>query len=134
VLPYGVPESAVHDVLNLFQVTGLDTQGRYFMEPSPANADDYVEFFVEQEVLVALSTCPGGDLSQWGFGEEGRERGRECCRGVEVEVFRLEDEGGILKDWRAPECPGYKGMHGMSVPSGEGAAPAVTTAAEKKES
>lgn len=31
VLPFGLNESDVHDVLNVFQVTGLDSQGRYFM-------------------------------------------------------------------------------------------------------
>jgi uncharacterized protein YcgI (DUF1989 family) len=33
VLPYGLTENDVHDVINLFQVTGLDEQGRYFMNP-----------------------------------------------------------------------------------------------------
>lgn len=31
VLPFGLGESDVHDVLNVFQVTGLDREGRYFM-------------------------------------------------------------------------------------------------------
>lgn len=31
VLPHGLNESDVHDVLNVFQVTGLDKDGRYFM-------------------------------------------------------------------------------------------------------
>jgi len=31
VLPFGLVESDVHDVLNVFQVTGLDREGRYFM-------------------------------------------------------------------------------------------------------
>jgi uncharacterized protein YcgI (DUF1989 family) len=35
VLPFGLTEFDVHDVLNVFQVTGLDAQGRYFMEASP---------------------------------------------------------------------------------------------------
>ena len=36
VLPHGLSESDVHDVLNVFQVTGLDNDGRYFMAPCPA--------------------------------------------------------------------------------------------------
>ena len=55
VLPFGLNESDVHDVINLFQVTGLDEQGRYFMSPCPAQAGDYIEFFTEQDVLMALS-------------------------------------------------------------------------------
>ena len=31
VLPYGLTESDVHDVLNVFQVTGLNKDGKYFM-------------------------------------------------------------------------------------------------------
>ena len=57
VLPFGLAESDVHDVLNLFQVTGLDEQGRYFMSPCPAERGDYIEFFAEQDVLMALSKC-----------------------------------------------------------------------------
>lgn len=60
VVPYGLTELDVHDVLNVFQVTGLDEQGRYFMETSPAKAGEYFEFFAEMDVLCALSACPGG--------------------------------------------------------------------------
>lgn len=55
VLPYGLNESDVHDVINLFQVTGLDEHGRYFMSPCPAQAGDYIEFLAEQDILMALS-------------------------------------------------------------------------------
>jgi len=56
VLPYGLTESDVHDVINIFQVTGLNKDGKYFMfvsspiliwillneyrEPSPAKPGD----------------------------------------------------------------------------------------------
>lgn len=36
VVPHGLGEQDVHDVLNVFQVTGLDNDGRYFMAPCPA--------------------------------------------------------------------------------------------------
>ena len=29
-MPYGLAESDVHDVLNVFQVTGLNKDGQYF--------------------------------------------------------------------------------------------------------
>ncbi len=128
VLPFGIAESAVHDVLNLFQVTGLDAQGRYFMEPSPATTEDYVEFFVEQDVIVALSTCPGGDLSRWGFGPEGERAMRECCRAVEVEVFALVEQDEVLREWREPQSPRYRGLHGMRVPVGEWGGDVMTMA------
>jgi uncharacterized protein YcgI (DUF1989 family) len=124
VLEYGLTEFDVHDVLNVFQVTGLDEQGRYFMEASPAGKDDYIEFFAEIDVLMALSTCPGGDLSQWGWGEGGKEDGenaggmKECCRPLKVEIFELEDVS-VLEGWEQPKGPGYKGRHGLGVPVGE---------------
>lgn len=55
VLPFGLVESDVHDVINLFQVTGLDEKGRYYMSPCPAEEGDSIEFFAEQDVLMALS-------------------------------------------------------------------------------
>lgn len=119
-------EFDVHDVLNIFQVTGLNADGRYFMEPSPATADSHLEFFAEQNLLMALSTCPGGDLSAWGWGEGGAgEEGEkksmlDCCRPIKVEVFKITDES-ILEGWKEFESPKYRGMHGMKVPLGEGA-------------
>lgn len=55
VLPFGLAESDVHDVVNLFQVTGLDKAGRYYMSPCPATEEDFIEFLAEQDVLMALS-------------------------------------------------------------------------------
>jgi uncharacterized protein YcgI (DUF1989 family) len=58
VLPFGLAESDIHDVINLFQATGLDSEGRYFMNPCPAERGDYLEVFVEQDLLMALSESP----------------------------------------------------------------------------
>ncbi|KAK1982082.1 hypothetical protein LZ30DRAFT_781579 [Colletotrichum cereale] len=120
VLPYGLNESDVHDVINLFQVTGLDEKGRYFMNPCPAQPGDHIEFLAEQDLLMALSTCPGGDLSLWGFGEDSEEEMIKCCRPLKVEVFRLED-GSLLQrgGWKTAEASQYKGKHGMNIPLGE---------------
>ncbi len=124
VLPYGLTEFDVHDVINLFQVTGLDKDGKYFMEACPAKVDDSITFFAEQPLLMALSTCPGGDLSTWGWGEggggeEGEKKSMlECCRPLKVEVFKI-DDGAVLAGWKRPQPPAYRGKHGMVVPSGE---------------
>lgn len=120
-----VSEFDVHDVINIFQVTGLNEEGKYFMEPSPAKKGDYLEMFAEQPLLMALSTCPGGDLSAWGWGEGGAGEGGEkksmleCCRPIHVEVFSVDEK--LLEGWTEPQRPAYKGMHGMNVPLGEGA-------------
>lgn len=88
------------------------------MNPSPARKGDYIEFFCEVECLMALSTCPGGDLSVWGFGQA--EKMREVCRPLGVELWGLESPEKTLQGWEAPRVPGYKGGHGCVVPEGEG--------------
>ncbi|KAE9971294.1 hypothetical protein BLS_003851 [Venturia inaequalis] len=118
ILPHGLTEYDVHDVLNVFQVTGLNAEGRYFMEASPAKKGDYIEFFAEQDLLCALSTCPGGDLSNWGWAEGEGGNMLDCCRPIMVEVFEVADKE-VLKGWEEPKRPDYKGAHGMVVPSGE---------------
>lgn len=133
VLPHGLHESDVHDVLNVFQVTGLNSSGQYYMEASPSQPDDYIEFFAEVDLLCALSTCPGGDLSEWGWvgvkeGEEGAQeeeparKMRETCKPIKVEVWRLADEvrGQVLEGWTPCAPSDYAGRHGLSVPKGEG--------------
>jgi uncharacterized protein YcgI (DUF1989 family) len=55
VTPFGFSEADVHDVINIFQVTGLDERGRYFMNPCPAQKGDSLEFLAEQDLLMALS-------------------------------------------------------------------------------
>ena len=63
VAPHGLTELDAHDVLNVFQVTGLNDDDKYFMKACPAQPGDYLEMFAEIDLLCALSTCPGGDLS-----------------------------------------------------------------------
>ncbi len=61
VAPFGLDERDVHDVINIFQVTGLDHAGRYFMSPCPAREGDSIEFLAEQDLLMALSTFASPD-------------------------------------------------------------------------
>ncbi|KAL0958263.1 hypothetical protein HGRIS_000416 [Hohenbuehelia grisea] len=49
--------------------TGLNDKDQYFMKTCPARKGDYFEFFAETDILCALSTCPGGDLSKPMWGE-----------------------------------------------------------------
>lgn len=117
IIPHGLSEFDVHDVLNVFQVTGLNKNGQYFMQPCPAKVGDYFEFFAEIDVLCALSTCPGGDLSKWGWAKnEGDDPMLECCRPLGVEVYKIIDPK-ILEDWEPPAPASYKGLHGITMPS-----------------
>jgi uncharacterized protein YcgI (DUF1989 family) len=111
VLPWGLTELDVHDVINLFQVTGLMPGGdeRYFMKPCPARVGDHVELFAETDLLMAASTCPGGDLSVplWGPGSDAEPD----CHPIGVEVWRV--PGAVLADFTPSRPVDYRGAAGM---------------------
>ncbi len=101
VAPYHLTEQDVHDVLNIFQVTGLDPVHEiYFTEPSPAKKGDFFEFFAEIDLLCAISNCPGGDLS---IPNRGPNRGDPLptCKPLGVEVYELEPS--LLEGWKPPQ-------------------------------
>ncbi|RJS91136.1 urea carboxylase-associated family protein [Salinisphaera sp. Q1T1-3] len=117
VLPHGLTEFDVHDVLNVFQCTGLNDEDRYFMKACPAEAGDYLEFFAEIDLLCALSTCPGGDLSVPLWGPDARDP-IDTCRPLGVEVDAVAP--AALADWHSPAVADYAGMHGLSAPRHDG--------------
>jgi hypothetical protein len=114
VLPYGLTEFDVHDVLNIFQCTGLNDEDKYFMKASPAQPGDFFEFFAEQDLLCALSTCPAGDLSIPFWGPDARDP-LEVCRPLAVEVYRPASE--LIEGWTTPPVASYAGRHGLGMPS-----------------
>ncbi|KAL3420628.1 hypothetical protein PVAG01_07073 [Phlyctema vagabunda] len=116
VLPHGLNESDVHDVLNVFQVTGLNIDGKYFMETCPAKPGDSFSFLAETDLLCAMSTCPGGDLSVHGWGEDSAKRMLETCRPLGVKVYEFAERDEILKGWAESKRPGYQGFHGLKIP------------------
>ena len=109
ILPYRLTELDVHDVLNVFQVTGL-ADDRYFMKASPAKKGDYFEIFAEIDLLCAISTCPGGDLSIPLWGPDARDP-IEVCRPLGVDVY--DPPAALLEGWTAPERSDYRGNHGL---------------------
>jgi hypothetical protein len=119
VLPLGLTEFDVHDVINVFQVTGLmPGDERYFMKPCPAKVGDHFELFCETDLLMAASTCPGGDLSVplWGPGAGAEPN----CNPIKVEVFEVDPQ--LLAGWTPSRRAAYAGMrgrrHGLGQPAG----------------
>lgn len=110
IAPFGLTEFDVHDVINVFQVTGLlSGDERYFVKPSPARIGDHFELFAEIDLLMAASTCPGGDLSVplWG-----PDAGAEpSCHAIRVEVFELAAD--LLSGWKSPGPVDYRGVNGV---------------------
>jgi len=111
IAPYHLTEFDVHDVLNIFQVTGLDADEHYFMKPSPAKQGDFFEFLAEIDLLCAISTCPGGDLSIPLWGPEARDT-LAVCRPLAVEVYQPDAE--LLVGWQSPQPSTYAGGHGLA--------------------
>jgi uncharacterized protein YcgI (DUF1989 family) len=110
VAPYRLTELDVHDVLNIFQVTGLTADDRYFVKASPAKKGDFLEFFAEIDVLCAISTCPHGDLSVQMWGEEAGDP-LSTCRPLGVEIWQ--PDPALLAGWRSPAVSDYRGDHGL---------------------
>lgn len=119
ILPHGLTEFDVHDVLNVFQCTGLNDDDEYFMKSCPAKPGDYFELFAEQDLLMALSTCPGGDLtlSMWGPDAASDEEQLEHCHPLGIEVFAL--DSSVLDGWLEPKPSTYAGRHGLEAPEWE---------------
>ncbi len=113
VMPYGLTEFDVHDVLNVFQCTGLNDEDRYFMKDCPAQQGDFFEFFAEIDLLCALSTCPGGDLSVPMWGPDARDP-IDVCHPLGIEVYRPDPE--LLAGWEQPSRAAYQNLHGMVRP------------------
>jgi uncharacterized protein YcgI (DUF1989 family) len=114
VIPFGLTEFDVHDVLNVFQCTGLNSEDKYFMKACPAKKGDYLEFFAEIDLLCAMSCCPGGDLSVDLWGPDAKDP-LSTCHPLEVEIYKLEPSS--LEGWEEPKSSGYAGGHGLSSPN-----------------
>lgn len=110
IAPFGLTEFDVHDVINLFQVTGLmPDDKRYFMKTCPARPGDHVEVLAEIDLLAAISLCPGGDLAVplWGEGSDAEPN----CNPIRVEVFEPDRE--LLDGWQPAERVAYHGASGI---------------------
>lgn len=104
-LPLLEAEPLVHDVLNVFMCTGFSRDsGQYFMKASPVRKGDFLEFFAEIDLLVGLSTCPGGDCGASHSSDDA------VCGPLEIEVRRPKQEA--LKDWAPPAPSSYDRSHG----------------------
>jgi len=110
VAPYRLNELDIHDVLNVFQVTGLTADDRYFVKASPAKRGDFIEFFAEIDVLCAISTCPHGDLSVQMWGADAGDP-LATCRPLGVEIWQ--PDAALLAGWRPPAPADYRGDHGL---------------------
>ncbi len=99
-------EKVVHDVLNVFMLTGFtaDTK-QYFMKASPVRPGDYLEFFAETDLLGLLSACPGGDCSSTHSSDEAK------CYPLKVSIYSADPV--VIKDIKPSEISRYNRNHGL---------------------
>jgi uncharacterized protein YcgI (DUF1989 family) len=68
--PFDLGPEHVHDALNLFMATGLDSDDRFFFDVSDADEGEVVELKADIDCLVAISACPGGCTAPHALGLE----------------------------------------------------------------
>tara|TARA_B100000965_G_scaffold404976_1_gene437383 strand:- start:679 stop:1542 length:864 start_codon:yes stop_codon:yes gene_type:complete len=100
-------EKIVHDVLNVFMLTGFtnDTK-QYFMKSSPVRPGDYLEFFAETDLLGVLSSCPGGDC--------GSEHSSDAakCFSLKVSIWNVDQKH--LNGIKYSKISSYNRNHGLN--------------------
>lgn len=117
IMPYGLTEFDVHDVLNVFQCTGLNSDDMYFMKACPAKKGDYLgDALLKSTCCVPSRPAPGGDLSVHLWGPEAEDP-LKVCRPLGIEIYKVNES--LLEGWEQPKSPDYKGNHGMPFPRWE---------------
>jgi len=100
-------EKIVHDVLNVFMLTGFtnDTK-QYFMKSSPVRPGDFLEFFAETDLLGVLSACPGGDC--------GSEHSSDVakCYPLKVSIWNVDKK--FLEGITISNISSYNRDHGLT--------------------
>ena len=100
-------EKIVHDVLNVFMLTGFTSDTKqYFMKSSPVRPGDYLEFFAETDILGVLSACPGGDC-----GSEHSSNIAKCYP-LKVSIWSVDQK--YLNGIKASESSSYNRDHGLT--------------------
>jgi uncharacterized protein YcgI (DUF1989 family) len=61
--PHGLKDTDLHDNVNVHQRASIadPALGHIHLAASRAKAGDFVEFFAEMDLIVAVSVCPLGD-------------------------------------------------------------------------
>lgn len=57
---FGLDAGDIHDNVNLFMRTYFTDDGKQVVDVSDVRQGDYIEFYAEMDVLVAISICPDG--------------------------------------------------------------------------
>jgi uncharacterized protein len=97
--PFGLTEQNLYDNIDIFQKFRLDPlTGRYHLAVGDGEPRDYIEFYAEMDLLVAVDPCPMGDgTNDW------TKPGGVVVRSLGVEVYDTGIEPPqfpMWTDWR----------------------------------
>ncbi len=82
IAPYGLTPEDVPDVFNVFMNAGSDEHGQFSIRPPVVGKGGYIDMLANMDCLVALSACPGGDVTI--VNGEGPDQGN---RPLKVEIW-----------------------------------------------
>ena len=100
-------EKIVHDVLNVFMLTGFTNETKqYFMKSSPVRPGDFLEFFAETDLLGVLSACPGGDC--------GSEHSSDVAKCYPLKVSIWDVDKKFLEGIKISKISSYNRDHGLT--------------------
>ena len=98
--PFGLSEEDSHDNLNVHMNVKIDgNTGEVSVDKTQCEKGDYIEFYAEIDLLVALSVCPEGDGS---FLKT--MSGEITLRPLEVEIYETHVEPKLFHEWTDWKC------------------------------
>lgn len=109
-----VPRATLIPRVYIISTLYADVAGQ--REASPAKPGDHFSFFAETDLLCALSTCPGGDLSVYGWGGDSAQRMLATCKPLGVAIYEIKERDEVLRGWTESVKAGYNGFHGFKTP------------------
>jgi len=81
--PFGLTEEHIRDNINLFQKMRPDpTSGKISAARSESRRGDYIEFYAELDLLVAVTVCPNGDNTRYYS-----VPGKDIVRPLAIEIY-----------------------------------------------
>ena len=97
--PFGLEERNLRDNLDVFQKWTFDGgNGKFYGARTESEPGDYIEFYAEMDLIVAVSVCPSGDNSENVF----NVYGEVWPLGIEIyDTGILPKEFPRWTDWRS---------------------------------
>ena len=99
IAPFGLTEANIADNLNLFQKMKPDPEsGKIGAALSESKKGDYIEFYAEIDLLVAVTVCPNGDNTRYYSVPD-----RDVVRHLGIEIYdtgTTPSEFPTWTDWR----------------------------------